>query len=743
VTRALAIEPAQRYQTALELARDLDRERSAHDGGTAPLSVTPPTMPAPHVGQVTPPVEDPTAAPPRRQPRRPWVTGAVAVVVLIAALIAFRRVRPDSSVDDDLLAVAPFSLFGADTVWREGLTDVLVRNLDGAGSLRTVSTATSLQHWNGYSDPTSAENLGRALRSRFVVFGSVMRAGRDSVRVTAAVMDVRERHALPALQWTDASTHMDRLSDSVTLGMLRQIGQQLGVRSLNHIPLGSTTTLAALKEFLQGERYFRRTAWDSAFASYKRATELDSTFALALWRAGVVAWWRGPDEESNDFKRRAGAHNHGLGPRDSLLIAADYLFADADSTTDELRKWNLVRQMHATLAETVRRYPNDAEVWFAQGDALFHFPSLASRVTPRALLAIFQHAIALDSSFAPPYLHAIEVAFQLGNDSAARRSINAYLALQPSDYSADAVRMLSTLLDHGVQAPESQRALANASLDGLATAYQITAQWPDSAELSLIIGRQTLATANARGADTDRADARFRLAHELEFRGHLRDAYRTLTRADVDSSGRSRRMYGELALLGVLPADSIRATLERWRRINPLAERWLLPWLARERDSATIRRVSSDAATVAAAPTLSAAKHSSAQYNVAASQAYLVLAAGDTAGAVRLFDALPDSLCAACYIDRWMRLQLLRSVGRADDAARRAIEGTTRYAEIAYVLFPVEQARSALRLRDFVTAKASYGHVLAIWRRPDPELEPIRREAQDALRRLGGPLIER
>jgi TolB-like protein len=331
-------------------------------------------MPAPHVGQVTPPVEDPTAAPPRRQPRRPWVTGAVAVVVLIAALIAFRRVRPDSSVDDDLLAVAPFSLFGADTVWREGLTDVLVRNLDGAGSLRTVSTATSLQHWNGYSDPTSAENLGRALRSRFVVFGSVMRAGRDSVRVTAAVMDVRERHALPALQWTDASTHMDRLSDSVTLGMLRQIGQQLGVRSLNHIPLGSTTTLAALKEFLQGERYFRRTAWDSAFASYKRATELDSTFALALWRAGVVAWWRGPDEESNDFKRRAGAHNHGLGPRDSLLIAADYLFADADSTTDELRKWNLVRQMHATLAETVRRYPNDAEVWFAQGDALFHFP---------------------------------------------------------------------------------------------------------------------------------------------------------------------------------------------------------------------------------------------------------------------------------------------------------------------------------------------------------------------------------
>jgi serine/threonine-protein kinase len=513
--------------------------------------------------------------------------------------------------------------------------------------------------------------------------------------------------------------------------MLRQIGEKLGVRSLSHTTLGSTTNVAALKEFLQGEHYFRQTAWDSAFASYKRATALDSTFALALWRVGVVDWWRGPDDEANEYKRRAGLHNHGLGARDSLLIAADYLVGVADSTTDDLAKWNLVRELHATLAEATRRYADDAEAWWAQGDAFFHFPFSAHPLRPRELLDLFQHVIALDSSFAPPYLHAIEVAFQVGDDSLARRLIDGYLELRPSDYSAGAVRLLHTLIERGVTAPESQRALMSASLDELATAYQITSQRPDSTELSIVIGRRMLANANASGGDSSRSVSRWRLAHELEFRGHLREAYRTLTHAELDSTSRGRRLYGDLAILGVLPADSVRLALERWRRISPVAARWLLAWLAHERDAATIRRIGADAAAIAAVPvTNDPARHTSAQYTAAASEAYLALANGDTTGAVRLLDLLPDSLCAFCYMDRWMRVQLLRSVGRPADAARRAVEPTTRYAELAYVLLALEQARAAVPLHDLATAKDGYRRVVALWRRPDPELAPYVREAR-------------
>src|SRR6266550_250821 len=54
-------------------------------------------------------------------------------------------------------------------LWHEGLVDVLSRNLDGAGPLRTVSPTVVVRRWSGRADPTSAKELGRKTGAQVVV----------------------------------------------------------------------------------------------------------------------------------------------------------------------------------------------------------------------------------------------------------------------------------------------------------------------------------------------------------------------------------------------------------------------------------------------------------------------------------------------------------------------------------------------------------------------------------------------
>ena len=90
-----------------------------------------------------------------------------------------------------------------------------------------------------------------------------------------------------------------------------------------------STSLPALKAFLQGEQLLRRSAWDSALVYYQRAIELDSTFAPAFRRASLALGWirTGTDSLSTTYAQRAGELNHGLPTRDSLYIATDSVMA--------------------------------------------------------------------------------------------------------------------------------------------------------------------------------------------------------------------------------------------------------------------------------------------------------------------------------------------------------------------------------------------------------------------------------
>ena len=302
-----------------------------------------------------------------------------------------------AALDADLVAVAPFDVLSPGLeLWREGLVDLLARSLDGAGPLRTVSPTVVVRRWDGRADRSSAEALARRTGAGLVIYGSVVPESRDSVRVTAAVLDAGRAEAAAEAEVRGPADQLARLADSLALRLLAELGR---ARPLSAARSGGLTSrsLPAVRAFLRGEQWFRRTAWDSARASYERAVELDSTFALAYWRLGAIRGWQvsSGDSLAKAYYQLAGERNHGLPPRESLLIVFDSLKGTLDEgTLTDSASEQRVQRLLRTAGEATRRYPNDPESWVALGEAGVHFGA-GRGVSYETTLSAFARAIAL------------------------------------------------------------------------------------------------------------------------------------------------------------------------------------------------------------------------------------------------------------------------------------------------------------------------------------------------------------
>ena len=346
IMRCLEKRPADRWQTAAEVLHALESLSTPAHGIT--VQVAPHTATESHVA----------AGPVLRRWRLAPLALGLGLVLAVAGWLIVRHSREGAPLDADLVAVAPFDVPDSRlALWREGLVDVLSRNLDGAGPVRTVPSTTVIRRWSGRADRPSASALGRRTGARLVVFGSLLGTGADSARLTATALDVADDRPLAEIELRDAADRMDRLADSLTVRLLRELGRTRRIGVFRATAMGSTS-LPALKEFLRGEQWYRRASWDSAFAAYDEAIALDSSFALALWRSSeVLGWWRvAGDSVSIARALRAGGLTKGLAPRDSLLVTADSLSAELYATVPRIR-WATLQRLHAIAEEPTRRYP--------------------------------------------------------------------------------------------------------------------------------------------------------------------------------------------------------------------------------------------------------------------------------------------------------------------------------------------------------------------------------------------------
>ncbi|MFP5354226.1 MAG: hypothetical protein ACLGIK_03585, partial [Gemmatimonadota bacterium] len=596
----------------------------------------------------------------------------------------------------------------------------------------------------GYTGTVAIDvDVAARTSATLVVYGALLSAG-DSVRATLSVLDAATGRQVAELERREHGARVDRLGDSLAIGILRALARTRRVDQAGATS-APTTSIAALKAFLQGEQAYRRAEWDSADAHFSRALAIDTTFAMAWHRLAGVREWRDWSEFGDSavfaLHARAGRITRGLAPRERLLIRVDSIRAEAYAALRERMRGNavrheaLVRLLAATLREASRRYPDDPEIAHLRAVTLLENDPYLERgeMNEAAIMAAFDRAIALDSSFAPAYLDPIMLVLYRSGGDAARRYITAYLNTRPTGAGSEVLTTVHRLLgDESGRADDAVQLARSLPFERACEVAMFLRRHADVAETSVRMLRALAARTGEPAACSTVAAA---LA--MQYRGHLREAAALATRPEHWLRPMS---VFSLARFGMIVSDSVRA---EFRRFGGLAPRVFstdaVRWWAMDGDTASIarylrlqrQRMAEEPATFGTV----------LMGNVLAGEGYLTLARGDTARAIRQLQSVPDSLQRCFHHARMTLAQLLAATRRDEEAGRllaRPWPGTITCGNpVDDVLWTMERARLHDREGRRHEAVADYRLVAAVWRGADPELQPLVREARAALERLG------
>lgn len=420
-----------------------------------------------------------------RLPHLTWartlVGGAAAFLLLfgIAGLYVVVKDRGRSFLPDpvvaesapDGIAVLPFSVRGAGIAeWREGLVDLLSTGLDGAGGLRTISSGTVLGRWHEsvpdtsvHPDAATALRIARQTGARYALLGSAVAIG-PRVRISAEVHDLDTGDRLGQVQAEAPPDSVLSLVDRIAVQALALIGGR-GGGDLPHVDIAAvtTTSLPALKAYLEGEALFRRSDFKAATTAFERAVREDSLFALAFYRLSQAFGWGENINSARgaDALERAVALLGRLPEREALLVRAAHALHEPDV------------EALALAQDATQRYPDDAEAWYQLGEAQLHIRETLMGWDEAE--QSFQRAVRLAPRFAPYRIHLVEAAARYHADSAmVAERLDQLERLAPDSWTARRYRIVESL----AWGDSTRRAAALAAFDSLPFG-------PDMAQIAL------------------------------------------------------------------------------------------------------------------------------------------------------------------------------------------------------------------------------------------------------------------
>ena len=257
--------------------------------------------------------ESPSSAGSGAAPRRPSLpnlalVAAFAVAVLaIGAYAAWRahfaasmtavRVEapPPSSLPAHTVAVLPFENLSAepsDAFLATGIAESVLHRLASVKSLAVIARTSSFTFRGRDVD---ARDIGRKLNARYLVEGSVQRAG-DRLRVTAQLLDASSGSDVWSLRLERTMGDIFELQDEISGKVSDAIGVSLEA-SPGNSSARATPRLDAYLAYIEGRSLlstFKSADAKAGIERLRRATEIDPTFAAAYVEEAHglrLLWW--------------------------------------------------------------------------------------------------------------------------------------------------------------------------------------------------------------------------------------------------------------------------------------------------------------------------------------------------------------------------------------------------------------------------------------------------------------------
>ncbi|MDX2122387.1 MAG: protein kinase, partial [Gemmatimonadota bacterium] len=702
VARALDADPGRRFDSVTAFAAALEQAAGGGAGGMAE----------------------------RRRLRR-LVVGLPLAVAAVAALAWFLVPRGGGVVVEgaETVAVLPFNASGPGVeLMGEGMVDLLSTNLNAVGGIRAAEPRAILAAWKKRGDDggdiAGALRIARDVKARSVLLGSIVATG-TQVRLSAELYG-QDGKNLARAQVDGSADSVLALVDSLSLRLVREIWRSNGPVPSVRVSGLTTGSLAAMREYLVGEQYYRRSTWDSAAAAFNRAIGLDSTFALAHYRLAATVGWSGGLGLADGLKASDAARRFSdrLPPRERSLVIAYNLFQHQRlEATDSARAY-------------VAQYPDDVDGWFLLGETQYHTRQLVG-YDPATLRAPFDSVLARDSTLTPASIHPLEIALQTRD----RSRYDAYARVLQSSANQlenQAYRGAGELV-FGKAPPDSATLRAMFRYGGSTGAAQVAISGGDEVTSDSVLNR--LQRFEVIGPRTGTGQLQFLLGRGLVLAGlgQLDAARAVFDSARMENPDQAGAIMMWPLMIGFAPksyAPELVTRLHTEPRRNPFQVYFqaIIRLSGGERVEGT-RLL--DSLLAHRDPKMPPKLYDL----VGAAKGWTTMMAGDTAAGIRQMRTGLEGVGSGwnSFMTAPVRLQLATALAQRPDTR----EEGRRLLQYGFVydagISPVTQYALG-RIEDAAGNKAAaidaYSRFLKLWDKADPSLQPRITEAKEALARL-------
>jgi tetratricopeptide (TPR) repeat protein len=492
----------------------------------------------------------------------------------------------------------------------------------------------------------------------------------------------------------------------------------------------TTSSLPALKAYLEGERAMRTRDWAAAQRAFQRAVDEDPSFALAHYRLAVTAGWSHDPLLLLAASRRAAAGKDRLSERERRLV-------DAFSSLATGR----IKDAEAKYRQLVAEDPNDVESWYHLGEIAFHFGARRG-LSFAEMREPFERTIAIDPEHPGALTHLFDLAHVEGRRADEIALLDRMLAgADPSRPSPDRWERAWVMGDTATERREEDRILQNGKPTDVFQIFKLSLAHADGfndAERVVESGGKAL---DARDPNQQRklrilvAAARGRYADAKRFLDEQPEPERSAIWAE-----RTALLFMPVKSADLLAAADVVRRLPREPRQDRMRHYVLGRILARagdargaEAEAAALEQTTDDEGT-------------STGHDLAlAVRAHLAAATNHPAEALGLLERMDvqipyggagkDAWWPSGVPERMLRAQVLRDLGRYPEALRWA---TTREpGELDETVYLAPWLLLEGEIQEHLDARheagAAYTRAVQIWKDCDPELRP---RVVDAQRRL-------